>query len=74
MEATTPAAAKVGEATKGNCLKASMSSSKRQGEESTRLLDRILKLENVDGAEQEFQASISQIRQPVRLRPNCHKD
>ena len=50
MEATTPAAAKVGEATNGNCLKASMSSSKRQGEESSiRLTDRILKFEGVDG-------------------------
>ena len=51
-EAMKPAATKVGEATNWICLKACMSSSKRQGEESTMLPDRILKLEGVDGVEE----------------------
>ena len=60
MEATTPAAAKVGGNPKGICLKASMSSSKRRGDESARLADGILELEDVDGVEEESQ--------PARLR------
>ena len=47
-EAARPAAAKVGGATDRFCLMASMSSNKRRGEESIRLTDRILKLEDVD--------------------------
>ena len=51
MEASRTAAAKVGEAPNGICLKISMSSSKRRGDERAKLPGRILKLKDVDGAE-----------------------
>lgn len=73
MEIITPAATKAGEATNGICLKASMFLSKRQGEESVRLGDRILKLEGVDGTEElkkhiHFRSRMIQTRQSARLR------